>query len=59
MTKEQALELFQDNPFKVKLIQAKIKDGDRTSAYRSGDLIDLCTGPHIDNASKIKAIKID
>lgn len=59
LTKEEALQLFADNPFKVKLIQAKIKDGERTSAYRSGKLVDLCTGPHVDDSSKIKAVKVN
>lgn len=58
LTKEQALELFRDNPFKVKLIQAKIADNGSTSAYRCGDLIDLCTGPHIPTTGRVKAFKI-
>ena len=29
-----------------------------TTAYRCGDLVDLCTGPHLDNTDKIKAFKI-
>jgi threonyl-tRNA synthetase len=58
LTKEEALELLSDNPFKVSLINAKIKDGDKTSAYRVGDFVDLCTGPHVDNSKKIKAISI-
>ena len=58
LTKEQALELFADNPFKVKLIQAKIGDNANTSAYRCGDLIDLCTGPHIPSTGRVKAFKV-
>ena len=59
LTKQEALELFQDNPFKVALINAKIGDNDKTSAYKCGDLIDLCTGPHLDTTGKIKAFKIN
>lgn len=29
-----------------------------TTAYRCGDLVDLCTGPHLDNTSKIRAFKV-
>jgi len=36
----------------------KIEDGGKTSAYRCGDLVDLCTGPHVLNSSRIKAIKV-
>ena len=47
LTKEQALTLFKHNPFKIATISGKIKDGKSVTAYRCGDLIDLCTGPHI------------
>eukprot|EP00931_Biecheleriopsis_adriatica_P007060 TRINITY_DN108380_c0_g1_i1.p1 TRINITY_DN108380_c0_g1~~TRINITY_DN108380_c0_g1_i1.p1 ORF type:complete len:847 (+),score=188.05 TRINITY_DN108380_c0_g1_i1:57-2597(+) len=47
ISKADALRLFAYNPFKVKLIEAKIPDGSLTSCYRCGDLIDLCRGPHI------------
>jgi threonyl-tRNA synthetase len=55
ITKEEALELFADNPFKVELLTAKVADGTRTTVYKCGDLIDLCRGPHIANTGKIKA----
>lgn len=58
LSKEQALELFADNPFKVRLIQAKIADTAKTTAYRCGDLIDLCTGPHIPSTGRVKAFKV-
>ena len=29
-----------------------------TSAYRCGDFIDLCTGPHVPNTGLIKAFKV-
>jgi threonyl-tRNA synthetase len=54
MTKEEALEVFAENPFKVQLISTKIPDGALTSAYRSGGLIDLCRGPHVPNTGCIK-----
>ena len=28
------------------------------TAYRNGNLIDLCTGPHIPNTQRIKAFKV-
>jgi len=54
ITKEEALELFAENPFKVQLISTKIPDGAMTSAYRCGTLIDLCRGPHVPNTGSIK-----
>ena len=52
------MELFQENPFKVHTIKGKVKDGCSVTAYRNGDLIDLCTGPHIPTTQIIKAFKI-
>lgn len=58
LTKQEALELFRDNPFKVQLITNKVPEGGYTSAYRCGTLVDLCTGPHLPNTGRIKAFKI-
>lgn len=58
LTKEEALRLFAYNPFKVQLIQSKIPDGGKVTAYRNGDLIDLCTGPHVPNTGRVKAFKV-
>ena len=44
LSKAQALKMFEDNPFKVQLIQNKIPENGKTTAYRCGNLIDLCTG---------------
>jgi threonyl-tRNA synthetase len=58
LTKEQALTLFKANPFKVSTISSKIQDGKSVTAYRCGDLIDLCTGPHIPTTKLIKGFKV-
>ncbi len=55
VTKDEALEMFQDNPFKVKILSTKVPDGSRTTVYRCGDLIDLCRGPHLAHTGKVKA----
>jgi len=55
LTKEQAIEMFNANPFKVSLITNKVPDGSKTTVYRCGPLIDLCMGPHLPNTGKIKA----
>jgi threonyl-tRNA synthetase len=55
VSKEEALEMFASNPFKVSLIQNKIPEGSKTTVYRCGPLIDLCMGPHLPNTGKIKA----
>jgi len=58
LTKEESLRLFGNNPFKVSLISSKIPDGSKVTAYRCGNLIDLCTGPHIPSTKIIKAFKV-
>ena len=55
VTKEEALQLFKYNPFKVEIITSKVPDGTRTTVYRCGDLIDLCRGPHLPHTGKVKA----
>ena len=55
ITKEEGLELFADNPFKVNILKTKVADGTRTTVYKCGDLIDLCRGPHLPNTGKVKA----
>jgi threonyl-tRNA synthetase len=55
VTKQEALELFADNPFKVSILNTKVPDGSRTTVYKCGDLIDLCRGPHVAHTGKIKA----
>eukprot|EP00747_Dinoflagellata_sp_TGD_P033120 gnl/TRDRNA2_/TRDRNA2_136402_c0_seq1.p1 gnl/TRDRNA2_/TRDRNA2_136402_c0~~gnl/TRDRNA2_/TRDRNA2_136402_c0_seq1.p1 ORF type:complete len:924 (+),score=186.86 gnl/TRDRNA2_/TRDRNA2_136402_c0_seq1:32-2803(+) len=55
VSKDEALEMFAANPFKTSLIKSKVPDGGRTSVYRVGPMIDLCMGPHLPNAGKVKA----
>ncbi|KAK6132124.1 hypothetical protein DH2020_034115 [Rehmannia glutinosa] len=54
VTREQALEIFSDNQFKVEIIKDLPEDKTIT-VYRCGPLVDLCRGPHIPNTSFVKA----
>ncbi|CAI5495904.1 unnamed protein product [Closterium sp. Naga37s-1] len=54
VTRQQALEMFADNPFKVEIIKDLPEDKTIT-VYRCGPLVDLCRGPHIPNTSHVKA----
>lgn len=58
LTKEEAIQLFQerDEPYKVELIEGGMIPP--ITAYRQGDFIDLCRGPHLSSTGKIKAIKL-
>jgi len=59
--KEEAKEIFKDQPYKLELIE-EIKDP-TVSIYESGNFVDLCRGPHVKSTKEInidafKLIKI-
>ncbi|KAJ1562579.1 threonyl-tRNA synthetase [Nowakowskiella sp. JEL0078] len=57
LSKEQLLEMFKDNKYKVHFINDKV-DKDGSTVYRCGPLIDLCRGPHVPHTGRIKAFKV-
>lgn len=57
MKKEDLLEMFKYNQFKVRILNEKVKTP-TTTVYRCGPLIDLCRGPHVRHTGKCKAVKI-
>ena len=50
---EKAREIFQDQPFKLELIEELEKTGNKISIYKSGDFTDLCAGPHVESTKEI------
>jgi len=58
VSREEALELFAGNPFKVDLIERRVPHGASTVTYRCGDLVDLCRGPHLPSAAWVKAFAV-
>ncbi|MBI5392894.1 threonine--tRNA ligase [Candidatus Woesearchaeota archaeon] len=55
----EALKLFENNQYKVELIKELANNGEKTvSVYHQGKFFDLCTGPHVPNTGKIKAVKL-
>jgi threonyl-tRNA synthetase len=56
MDKEEARSLFKDEPYKLELIE-EIAD-ETVSVYKLGGFTDLCRGPHVPQASFIKAFKV-
>lgn len=57
MSKEDLLEMFKYNEFKVRILNEKVTTP-TTTVYRCGPLIDLCRGPHVRNTGKIKSLKV-
>ncbi len=56
MTRDEALAAFADNKFKVEMIR-DLPEGS-ISAYRQGDFIDLCRGPHVPRTGVLAAVKL-
>ena len=56
ISKEETLEMFKDDPYKLDLI-AGLEDGNIT-CYRQGDFVDLCRGPHVETVKKCKNFKL-
>ncbi len=58
MSKEEAIQFFENKKeaFKVEIIK-QIED-DRVSLYQQGNFVDLCRGPHVGSTGQIKALKL-
>ncbi|MEL5938687.1 threonine--tRNA ligase, partial [Tetragenococcus halophilus] len=57
LSKEEALDLFADDPYKVELIHDMPED-EQITAYEQGDFIDLCRGPHVPSTGRIQVFKL-
>ncbi|MFK7778921.1 MAG: TGS domain-containing protein, partial [Gimesia sp.] len=47
-----------DQHSKAEHIETGLADHEQLSFYRQGEFVDLCRGPHIPNAGKVKAFKL-
>jgi len=56
VSKQEALDIFKDNPFKLELIN-ELEDQE-ISLYQNGKFTDLCRGPHIPHTGMIKGFKL-
>lgn len=55
LSMSEAKKTFKNNPYKIELIE---DFNEPSSAYKQGNFIDLCKGPHIPRTGLIKAFKI-
>ncbi|MEM9826715.1 MAG: threonine--tRNA ligase [Planctomycetota bacterium] len=60
LPRDEAIKLCDDlaQDLKVEHIETGLADQASLSFYRQGEFVDLCRGPHIPDAGKIKAIKL-
>ncbi|MGG5316689.1 threonine--tRNA ligase [Enterococcus sp. AZ072] len=57
MSREEALDFFSYDPYKVELIQ-DLPEDEVITAYTQGEFTDLCRGPHVPSTGKIKIFKL-
>lgn len=57
LTVAEAKEMFAYNPYKLAIIN-RIPETERITAYRCGNLVDLCRGPHVPNTGVAKVFDV-
>jgi threonyl-tRNA synthetase len=59
LTRNEAVDLFESRgePFKVEIVR-RIPEGAIISAYRQGEFVDLCAGPHLPSTGLIRAFRL-
>ena len=58
ISKEEALEKFKNDPYKIDLISRMDENDTVISCYSQGDFTDLCRGPHVESTKQIKYFKL-
>ncbi|NTU68439.1 MAG: threonine--tRNA ligase [Chlorobiaceae bacterium] len=59
MPREQAIGYFRESrkdPYKVEILEETLKGVDTVSVYHQDGFADLCSGPHLPNTGKIRAV---
>ena len=58
ISKEEALETFKDDPYKIDLISRMDDESTTINCYTQGDFTDLCRGPHMETVKSCKYFKL-
>ena len=58
ITKQEALEMFKDDLYKLDLINNMDEESTTISIYTQGDFTDLCRGPHVESVKELKNFKL-
>ncbi|MDD6468020.1 MAG: threonine--tRNA ligase [Erysipelotrichaceae bacterium] len=58
ISKQEALEMFKDDMYKLDLISHMDENEVVISCYRQGDFVDLCRGPHVESVKMLKHFKL-
>ncbi|HHU54676.1 MAG TPA: threonine--tRNA ligase [Mollicutes bacterium] len=57
LSKEEALKMFENDPYKIDLIE-NMEEDEVISAYQQEDFIDLCKGPHVESTKQLRHFKL-
>ncbi|MBM7690415.1 threonine--tRNA ligase [Enterococcus ureilyticus] len=57
VSKNEALELFADDPYKVELI-SELPEEETITVYDQGDFVDLCRGVHVPSTGRIQVFQL-
>jgi threonyl-tRNA synthetase len=57
LSKEAALEMFKNDPYKIDIIE-NLADDEIISAYKQEEFVDLCRGPHVKSTKLLKNFKL-
>jgi threonyl-tRNA synthetase len=57
VSRDRALEIFADNPYKVEIIR-ELPPQEEITTYQQGSFLDLCRGPHVPGTDDIGAFKL-
>ena len=58
ISKDEALEMFKDDEYKMDLINRMDENDTVISCYTQGDFTDLCRGPHVESTKELKHFKL-
>lgn len=58
VTKEEALEIFKNDPYKLELIHEHSDDEGGLTIYTQGEYVDLCRGPHVSSTGRIQIFEL-
>ncbi len=57
-SREEALEIYADNPYKLDILETEAAGEDPVSFYVQDGWQDLCQGPHVESTGEIGAVKL-
>ncbi|SFG80441.1 threonyl-tRNA synthetase [Halopelagius inordinatus] len=58
LSREEAVEKYEDNPYKLDILENEAADEDPVSFFVQGEFEDLCAGPHVESTGEIGAVEL-